>query len=79
MCLRVVVNGINETLDQYVAELKKRRKHRVMLKKLLTLKQTYPEEPFDQSVSRALRFGLYDLNRLEDLIVSLTAGKLFNL
>jgi len=73
------ITGINGTIDQYVKELKKRTRYRGMLKKLLMLKQTYPEESFNQAVSRALRFGLYDLNRLEDLIVSLTAGKLFNL
>jgi len=73
------IMGINETIDQYVVELKKRTRYRSLLKKLLVLKQTYPEESFNQAISRALRFGLYDLNRLEDLIVSLTAGKLFNL
>ena len=73
------ITGINETLDQYVRELKKRTRYRTMLKKLLILQQTYPEESFNQAISRALRFGLYDLNRLEALIVSLTAGKLFNL
>lgn len=76
---QLLLTGNNETLDCYVLELKKRTRFRGLFKKLLDLKRTYPQQPFNQAVARAVRFGLYDLNRLEALIISLTAGKLFKL
>lgn len=68
-------------LDDYVAGLKTstygsgRRK----LQKLLDLKRTYPAEAFRKGVEQALHYGLYDLVRLENLILTFVAGDFFNL
>lgn len=68
-------------LDEYVAGLKKstygsgRRK----LQKLLDLKRTYPAEAFQKGVEQALHYGLYDLVRLENLILRFVAEDFFNL
>ena len=73
--------GRSDTLDQYVAEIKKssygsgRRK----LQKLLALQRTYPADAFETAVEKALHYGLYDLLRLENLILSFVAGDFFNL
>jgi hypothetical protein len=49
------------------------------LQKLLALQRTYPAEAFEKAVEKALRYGLYDLSRLENLILSFVAGDFFNL
>jgi len=73
--------GRFDTLDRYTAGIKKtsygsgRRK----LQKLLDLQRTYPADAFEKAVGKALRYGLYDLLRLENLILSLVAGDFFNL
>ena len=73
--------GNNNTLDHYVAELKKRSRGRgvVKLRRLLELKRNYPHEPFMDAVSQALRYGLYDLSRLEKMILNNTSGDFFDL
>ncbi len=75
------LTGRHLFLDEYVTGLKKnaygggRRK----LQKLLDLKRTYPAEAFKKGVEQALHYGLYDLVRLENLILSFVAGDFFNL
>jgi hypothetical protein len=75
------LSGRSDTLDRYVTGIKKssygsgRRK----LQKLLTLQRTYPADAFEKAVEKALRYGLYDLLRLENLILSFVAGDFFNL
>jgi hypothetical protein len=49
------------------------------LRRLLELKRTYPAGPFLAAVDQALRFGLFDLQRLETLILKHVAGDFFNL
>jgi hypothetical protein len=49
------------------------------LRRLLDLKQTYPPEAFEKAVVQALRYGLYDLARLEQMILSQVAGDFFTL
>ena len=39
----------------------------------------YPPAPFYAAVEHALRYGLFDLNRLERLILERVAGDFFNL
>jgi len=46
---------------------------------LLELKRTYPSEPFLAAVAQALAYGLFDLNRLEQLILERVAGDFFDL
>jgi len=74
------LNGRDPRLDRYVAALKKRAPGRgvAKLRKLLELKRTYPAEPFLGAVEQALEYGLFDLNRLERLILQRVAGDFFN-
>ena len=49
------------------------------LKRLLHLKRSYPAEPFLAAVSQALAYGLYDIGRLEALILKQVRGEFFRL
>ena len=46
---------------------------------LLDLKRTYPSEAFDKAILQALRYGLYDLFRLEQMNLSAVQGDFFNI
>jgi len=76
-----LLTGHSPDLDTYVAEIKKRSRGRGAqpLRRLLKLKRTYPREPFSKALERALHYNMYDLNRLEDLILKFTAGDFFDL
>jgi transposase len=73
--------GESETLDRYVTEIRKRSSGRgtLKLRRLLNLKRTYPSEAFSAAVTKALSYGLFDLYRLERLIIDFTAGEFFRL
>jgi hypothetical protein len=43
------------------------------------LQRTYPPEPFLAAVAQALTYGLYDLNRLESLILKQVRGVFFQI
>jgi hypothetical protein len=64
-----------------VKELKKRSRGRGIrkMRRLLHLKQTYPQDAFKKAVEKALRYGLYDLTRLEQMILSHVAGDFFTI
>jgi hypothetical protein len=49
------------------------------LKRLLNLKRSYPAEALKRALTQAHHYGLYDLNRLEDLVIKCVAGNYFNL
>jgi transposase len=74
------LSGQHEWLDRFVGELKKRSAGRGVrfLRRLLDLKRTYPPEAFEKALVEALRYGLYDLPRLEQMILSHVAGDFFN-
>ena len=76
-----LLTGESEILDQYVGVLKQKSTGRGVLKlrRLLELKRTYPAQPFQSAVARALEYGLFDMARLESLIIKLVAGEYFNL
>lgn len=73
--------GRSETLDRYVAEMKKSSygSGRLKMKKLLSLQRTYPADAFEKAIETGLHYGLYDLLRLENMILSFVAGDFFNL
>jgi hypothetical protein len=73
--------GHHEGLDQFIKELKRRSGGRGVrsLRRLLDLKRTYPPEPFEKALVQALRYGLYELPRLEQMILSYVAGDFFNI
>jgi len=72
--------GEAEILDRYVSEIKKRSSGRgiARLRRLLSLKRTYPPEPFLAALTKALAYGLFDLSRLEKMILEHVAGDFFH-
>lgn len=75
------LTGHSELLDRFVDGIKKNSRGRALrpLKRLLELKRTYPPEPFLSACAQALHFGLFDLARLERMILSLVAGEFFQI
>ncbi len=73
--------GQYEILDLYINALKKhiRGRGQRQLNRLLNFKRTYPPEALLHALKLAQQYGLYDLNRLEDLIIKSVAGSYFNL
>ena len=73
--------GEHEVLQRYAAALKARPNGRGVraLRRLLQIKRTYPREPFLAAVEQALRFGLFDPARLEQLVLKHVAGDFFAL
>ncbi|MFC1835588.1 hypothetical protein ACFL2Q_12770 [Thermodesulfobacteriota bacterium] len=51
----------------------------VRLRKLLHLKRTHPPQAFLSAITRALLYGLYDLARLEKMILDHVAEDYFRL
>jgi len=70
------LTGHCQELDRYIGELKKRAKGRgqMQLRRLLELKRTYPAEPLYAAIQEALHYGLFDLTRLERMILKKTRG-----
>ncbi len=73
--------GHHPTLDRYAAALKRRGHggNRRALRRLIEMKRTYPAGPFIAAIEQALQYGLFDLGRLEDLILKQVAGDFFAL
>jgi hypothetical protein len=71
--------GHSQTLDLYVAQIKKRSRGRAVrpLRKLLDLQRTYPPPAFEAACRQALHYGLFDLTRLERMILERIAGDFF--
>ena len=68
-------------LDAYVSALAAHLNGRGTraLNRLLQLKRSYPPQPFLAAVEQALKYGLFDLNRLETLVLRHVAGDFFAL
>ena len=49
------------------------------MNRLLQLKRSYPAQPFLAAVVQALKYGLFDLTRLETLVLRQVAGDFFAL
>jgi hypothetical protein len=73
--------GESQALNRYVAGLKKRSPGRGVsrLRRLLAMRRTYPRQAFLGAVETALQYGLYDLHRLEHLILERVAGDFFQI
>lgn len=73
--------GHSATLERYAVAIKQRAHGRGVraLRRLLELKRSYPQAPFEAAVAQALNFGLFDLGRLETLILKHVAGDFFAL
>ena len=63
----------------YVSDLKQKGRKGVTLalRQLLRLLREYPREPFLGAVAEAARYGLYDLDRLERMILRRVARDYF--
>jgi hypothetical protein len=77
----LLLAGKSDELDLYMANLKKRSHGRGVfnLRRLLNLQRTYPQQPFMAGILIALNYGLYDLTRLEKIIIQNIAGEFFEL
>jgi hypothetical protein len=76
-----LLTGHHPSLDRYTAALKARDNGsgRRALRRLIEMKRTYPHAPFTAAIEQALQYGLFDLGRLEDLILKHVAGDFFAL
>jgi hypothetical protein len=74
-----LLTGHHPSLDRYAAALKQRSNGwgRRSLRRLLEMKRTYPAEPFIAAIEQALTYGLFDMGRLEALILKQVAGDFF--
>lgn len=77
----MILRGKDNVVDEYVKGLKKRSRGRGQrkMRRLLELKRTYPEDAFRKALKEALHYGLYDLHRLEEMILSQVAGEFFKI
>jgi len=73
--------GQHEILDAYVKELKKHVHGRGVyrMRRLLNMQRTYPDVPFLAAIEQAHKYGMYDLTRLESMILKQVAGDIFKL
>jgi len=71
----------NEMINQYVDGLKKHVRGRgdAKLQRLLNLMRLYPRDAFLKAISQAKQYGLYDLNRLENIILQFVTNEFFQL
>jgi len=71
--------AIGEPVTSYVEALKKRSPGRgtLALRRLVALLHDYPRQAFLQAVRTAADYGLYDLERVERLILRAIAGEYF--
>ena len=68
-------------IAEYVAALKQRTRKipRLALRQLLRMAREYPRTPLLGAIREAARYGLYDLDRLERMILRRIAGDYFRL
>lgn len=73
--------GQTPVLDAYVSALIKHLNGRGTraLNRLLQLQRSYPPQPFLAALEQALKYGLFDLARLETLVLREVAGDFFAL
>jgi transposase len=75
------LTGHHPVLDTYLTTLKSHVRGRgySSFKHLLQLKQTYPFEAFIAAITQASRYGLYDMKRLETMILKQIRSDIFTL
>jgi hypothetical protein len=68
-------------ISDYVTALKKhtRKTLALALRQLLRMAREYPRDPFLSAVAEAAHYGLYDLDRLERMILRRIASEYFQL
>ena len=70
---------VSPALDAYVSALRSHCSGRgaVPLRRLYRMCKEYPTEAFQRAVAKALHYGLYDMERLERMILRCIAGEYF--
>jgi transposase len=76
---QLLLGDAHPTIASYADALRQRGRGLQTLRRLLEMKRTYPAGPFLAAVEQALRYGLFDLGRLETLILKFAAGDFFRL
>ena len=71
--------GHSPELNAYVKKIAARPAATRHLQRLLALKRDYPAQAFDSAIARGLQYGVYDLSRLEKLVLRVVAGEFFKL
>jgi len=71
--------GHSQELDAYAQKIAARPAATRHLQRLLAIKGDYPAQALDPAIARALQYGVYDLSRLEKLILRFVAGDFFKL
>ncbi len=68
-------------LESYVKDLKRKAKKQttLALRQLLRMVREYPTQPLHNAVQRAHHYGLYDLDRVESLLIRLIHEEYFQL
>jgi hypothetical protein len=76
-----LLRGEHPVLDAYVAALVQHLHGRDTraLNRLVQLKRSYPAQPFLGALAQALKYGMFDLTRLETLVLRHVAGDFFAL
>jgi transposase len=76
-----LLRGHNKTLDHYLDQLKQHLRGRGIqgMRRLLQMRRTYPAEPFQAAIDQADHYGLYDLQRLEQMILERVRGNFFQM
>ncbi len=76
-----LLRGQHEKLDIYLDQLKSHLPGRGMqgMRRLLQMKRNYPAAPFISAIERAHHYGLFDLKRLEQLILEQVRGDFFQM
>ena len=76
-----MLRGQHPVLDSYVGALSKHHQGRDTraLNRLVQLQRTYPTQPFLGALEQALKYGMFDLTRLETLVLRHVAGDFFAL
>jgi hypothetical protein len=80
----VLLRASHPLLDRYIIDMTRRNRARPVLSRrslsrLAQIQRTYPAEPFLAALEQALRFGMFDLGRLEALILKYVSGDFFRL
>jgi len=75
------LTGINSTLDAYILMLKSQVRGRgeLAFRELLMFKRNYPFEAFIKAVTLAKQYSLFDLKRLEKMIIREITDNFFNI
>ncbi len=74
-----ILGQIAPELDDYVQALKKggRKRTTLALRQLLRMTREYPREPLRQAIRTAAHYGLYDLDRVETIVLRAIASDYF--